>query len=327
MLIKSPISGFSLAAASVSKKAKEFKNLNSYVLDVVQSGISEFMEVPAEIKNVDKFEPSLLGLNSGRSAEAVPKYIKADGERIISNSNNSWIVLGRDRQNNLTSGYGGAGHTGASSIDLVVGRASASPSDDLYSDPNFDSDAARVYISQKSDIDDYLSLVDGSVGNSKARSAIGLRADSIRLAARQGVKIVTNVGDTNSFGGMLLATKGIDLIAGNNEEGLQPIPKGDNLVEAIEEINNNISKLNAIVLNFMTNQAAFNAAIQAHTHAPSFGIAPSIELQPVGTLIAGQMAINIPKLWLNKVNMEVVFGMNYLYPLSNKWICGTNRTN
>lgn len=327
MLIKSPISGFSLAAASVSKKAKEFKNLNSYVLDVVQSGISEFMEVPAEIKNVDKFEPSLLGLNSGRSAEAVPKYIKADGERIISNSNNSWIVLGRDRQNNLTSGYGGAGHTGASSIDLVVGRASASPSDDLYSDPNFDSDAARVYISQKSDIDDYLSLVDGSVGNSKARSAIGLRADSIRLAARQGVKIVTNVGDTNSFGGMLLATKGIDLIAGNNEEGLQPIPKGDNLVEAIEEINNNISKLNAIVLNFMTNQAAFNAAIQAHTHAPSFGIAPSIELQPVGTLIAGQMAINIPKLWLNKVNMEVVFGMNYLYPFSNKWICGTNRTN
>ena len=316
-----------MAATSVMKKAKEFKNLNSYVMATMQSGISEFMQVAAEIKNVDKFESSLLGLNSGRSAEAVPRYIKADGERVITNSNNSWIVLGRDRENNLTSGYGGAGHTGASSIDLVVGRASASPNDDMYSDPNFNSDAARIYISQKSDIDDYLSLVDGSVGNSKARSAIGLRADSIRLAARQGIKIVTNVGDTNSFGGMLLATKGIDLIAGNNEEGLQPIPRGDNLVEAIEEINSNISELNAIVLNFMTNQTAFNAAIQAHTHAPSFGIAPSIELQPVGTLIATQMAMNIPKLWLNKVNVEVVFGMNYLYPFSNKWICGTNRTN
>lgn len=327
MPIKMPKSTPRQAATSVVKKAKEFKNLNSYVMGVVQSGISEFMQNPAEVKNVDKFEPSLIGLNSGRSAEAVPRYIKADGERVITNSNNSWIVLGRDRESNLTSGYGGAGHTGASSIDLVVGRASFSPSDELYSDPNFDTDAARIYISQKSDIDDYLSLVDGSVGNSKSRSAIGLKADSIRLAARQGIKIVTNVGDTNSFGGMLLATKGIDLIAGNNEDELQPIPKGENLVEAIKDINKNLSKLNAVVLNFMTNQTILNAAVQVHTHAPSFGLAPSIELQPVAILAAGQMASNIPKLWQNKVNTEVIFGMNYLYPFSNKWICGRNRTN
>lgn len=327
MTLKLPIPSYSQAATSISKKAKEFANLNASVLAIVEAGISEFMGDPAEIKNVDSFNPSVAGLNNARSAEAVPRYIKGEGERVISNSNNSWIVLGRDRQNNLASGYGGAGHSGASSIDIVVGRAGSSPDDNSYSDPNFKTDAARIYISQKSDIDDYLSLVDGSVGNSKARSAIGLKADSIRLASRQGIKIVTNVDDTNSLGNTLLSTKGIDLIAGNNEEGLQPIPRGDNLVEAIEAINDNMSKLNAVVFNFITNQAAFNTALQAHTHAPSFGLGPSIELQPVGTIAATQIMSNIPKLWLNKVNMEVIFGFNYLYPFSSKYINGTNRTN
>jgi hypothetical protein len=327
MTFKLPISNYRQAATFISKKAKEFTNLNESVRTMVESGISEFLGDAAEIKNVDKFESSIIGLDGGRSAEAVPRYIKAPGERVISNSNNAWIVLGRDRQNNRASGYGGAGHSGASAIDLVVGRAASSLDDNIYVDPNFKSDAARIYISQKSDIDDYLSLVDGSVGNSKGRSAIGLKADSIRLASRQGIKIVTNVGDTNSFGGTLLSTKGIDLIAGNNEDELQPIPKGDNLVDAIEAINDNMSKLNAIVFNFITNQAAFNAVLQAHTHAATFGLGPSIELQPVGTIAATQIMSNIPKLWANKVNMEFTFGFNYLRPFSSKYINGTNRTN
>ncbi len=326
-MLKLPLSGFSQAATSISRKAREFVNLNSSVLSVVESGVSEFLGEPAEIKSVDTFDPSVVGLNNARCAEAVPRYIKAAGEKVISNSNNSWIVLGRDRQDNLASGYGGAGHSGASSIDICVGRSASDPSDNSFSDPNFKTDAARIYISQKSDIDDYLSLADGSLRKSKGRSAIGLKADSIRIAARQGVKIVTNADDANSLGNTLLGTRGIDLIAGNNEEGLQPIPKGDNLVEAIETINDNMSKLNAVVFNFMTNQAAFNAALQLHTHAPSFGNGPSIELQPIGTLTATRLMSNIPQLWLNKVNMEVIFGFNYMYPFSSKWINGTNRTN
>jgi hypothetical protein len=315
------------AATWVSKKAKDLQDLNPYIKQLVENGIAELTGEASEIQSVDKFESSVPGLNSGRSAEPVPRYIKADGERVISNSNNSWIVLGRDRKNNLASGYGGAGHSGASSIDLVVGRASSGPNDEMYSDPNFESDAARIYISQKTDIDDYLSLVDGTVGNSEGRSAIGLKADSIRLAAREGIKIITNAGETNSFGGMLMGTKAIDLIAGNDDSNLQPIPMGDNLTSALETVNENISRLNAVVMNFMVNQSAFNVALQAHTHAPSFGMAPSIELQPVGTISSSQIMSNLPKLWLNKVNTEFVFGFNYLYPFSSKYICGTNRTN
>ena len=54
--------------------------------------------------------------------EAVPQFIQTESERVISNKNNAWIVLGRDRPGNRMSGYGGRGDTQAGSIDLVVGR-------------------------------------------------------------------------------------------------------------------------------------------------------------------------------------------------------------
>jgi len=314
------------AATYITKPAKDFLNLNKKTLAIVQNGISNLLEDPAEIKTVATFDPSIVGLNNARSTEAVPKYIKSEGEHVISNLNNSWIVLGRDRNASRASGYGGAGYNGAGSIDLVVGRMSAAPDSKMYTDVNFETDAARIYISQKADIDEYLNLTEGSVGNSKARSAIGLKADSIRLASRQGIKLVTGTDDNNSFGSMLMGTKGIDLIAGNNDEGLQAIPLGDNLVEAIGKLKNNLSDLNAIVLKFLMNQMIFNAGVQAHTHNPSFGILPSVELQPIAITTASQITSALPTLWQNKVNM-MTYDLNYLYPFGAKWICGTNRTN
>jgi hypothetical protein len=314
------------AATYITKPAKDYLNLNKKVLDIAMAGVADLLGDPAEIKTVDTFDPSVVGLNNARSTEAVPNYVKSEGERVISNLNNSWIVLGRDRNASRASGYGGAAYNGASAIDLVVGRMADSPKSDTYADPNFMTDAARIYISQKADIDDYLNLTDGSVGNSTSRSAIGLKADSIRLASRQGIKLVTGTDDNNSFGGMLLGTKGIDLIAGNNDENLQAIPLGDNLVEAIGELKNNLSDLNAIVLKFLMNQMIFNVGVQAHTHAPSFGMAPSIELQPIGIITGGQINSALPTLWQNKVNM-MTYDLNYLYPFGSKWICGSNRTN
>ncbi len=124
-----------------------------------------------------------------------------------------------------------------------------------------------------------------------------------------------------------MGTKAIDLIAGNDDSDLQPIPLGDNLTSALETVNENISRLNAVVMNFMIHQSTFNIALQAHTHAPSFGMAPSIELQPVGIIASSQIMSNLPKLWLNKVNTELIFGFNYLQSFGSKYICGTNRTN
>ena len=53
--------------------------------------------------------------------EPTAKYIRAAGEKVLQHGNLS-IVLGRDRPGARNSGYGGRGHTGAGTIDMVAGR-------------------------------------------------------------------------------------------------------------------------------------------------------------------------------------------------------------
>ena len=60
------------------------------------------------------------------------------------------------------SGYGGKANTQAGAIDIVVGRMGNTkngPQGNIRVSPDFFKDAARIYISQKSDIDDYFKLV------------------------------------------------------------------------------------------------------------------------------------------------------------------------
>ena len=88
----------------------------------------------------------------------VPEYISTNVEQVISQGN-AFVVLGLDRPHNILSGYGGARNTHCASIDIVAGRIGyqAQKRDDEgninYIDPNFKLDAARVYISQKSNPD------------------------------------------------------------------------------------------------------------------------------------------------------------------------------
>ena len=103
--------------------------------------------------------------------EPLPRYIKAACEYIVGGPDghhNSYIVLGRDRPagtHPAEMGYGPKGHTGTAMIDLVVGRNSAAfpggtkleneKGEPLSVNSNFENDAARIYICQKSDVDDY----------------------------------------------------------------------------------------------------------------------------------------------------------------------------
>ena len=58
-------------------------------------------------------------------------------------------------------------------------------------------------------------------------SAIGIKADHVRVVARSGMKLITMPrGTKNSLGKKTQTTLGIDLIAGNDDQGLEPIAKG-----------------------------------------------------------------------------------------------------
>jgi len=205
--------------------------------------------------------------------ETIPMYLANDRETVIGCNRkvNAQIVLGVDRPSSRFSGYGGKGHTEASSVDIVVGRMGAFPKH-VYVDPNFNTDAARISVSQKTDVDTNFKLNPGTVGIAPAKSAVTLKADGIRLVAREGIKLVTGIDKKNSQGGDNVSIVGIDLIAGNFDEDMQPIPKGNNVAEALARMCDHMSKLNGIVDHLLTTQMNFNESLTHHYHySPWYG--------------------------------------------------------
>ena len=304
----------------------------------------------AKSASVDLTE-AVDGFNGNRMYDPVPQYQPTQTERIISNNTNAWIVIGRDRPSFRNSGYGGIPTTGAGSIDLVVGRRPMDPA--LIVDPNFTTDAARIHISQTTDVDKNFNLAAGSIGRVDARSAIGMKADEIRIVGRHGIKIVTEGrGVENSKGGKLKTTVGIDLIAGNDTGDmggssllgaaagaltgnkrpvLQPIPKGLEVVDCLNEIMDLMDDLSAMVSTNTSQLMATNLNLASHFHiSPFLGIptTPSPTAAPLAATTSTQLTIKaLAPMYLHRVN-TATFRFNYLTPAGDRWICSRfNNTN
>jgi hypothetical protein len=257
--------------------------------------------------------------------EAIPQYIKSQAEKVNSHGN-SHIVLGRDRNASRASGYGGQGHTQASSIDMVVGRGGASPNSIINVDPNFRTDAARIYMSQKADIDQYFNLASGTQGSLTARSAIGIKADGVRIIGRDGIKLITRTEPQNSKDGSA-SYNGIELIACNDETDIQSIVKGENLVEALQELEARLSELSSIVLNHLKDQLQFNLKVASHTHiAPQAPVGaiptlPAISLIPAGISATTNAAEGMIDNYKHRINTNIIWKTKYLNSASSKYIC------
>ena len=278
---------------------------------------------------------SLKGIDGDNIIEPVPKYIDTPSEKVLKNANNSWVVLGRDRPGPRNSGYGGAGDTHAASIDLVTGRMAhkartidSATGQMLNTDPDFKIDAARIYISQKTDVDKNFELTPGKVGTSKARSAIAFKADGIRLIAREGIKLITSEATKNSQGGDLQSYVGIDIIAGNVDDvktgtDLQPMAKGKNLSEALQRLTFHVEKLNGIVDSLLMTQMEFNNVLMDHWHPSPFFLeptAPSIPVQTTGVQTQVHLLTKVKKsLVAHKANLGS-FKRTYLNQSGKKYI-------
>lgn len=290
--------------------------------------------------------------------DSFPPYLPAGCEKVQAHGN-CYIVQGLDRTGRESVftrggrrldtpkevGYGVDGYDGSYIIDLVVGRSSANRVDAaqdkqiLVTAPNFDSDAARIYISQLSDIDYTLGLrssING-VPESKGRSAVAIKADAVRIVGREGIKIVTGVGKDeprkNSQNGSIGSAKGIDLIANNRIDGaydLQPIPKGLNLAlfgsEFIHYFKMTID-LNLKVIDEL--EEAFNQ-IDGHVHNTPMAGAPSA---PPASLIVGKATriASLQGLRLRYKSMKdllTFLEQDYLMSTGDKYINSiNNRTN
>ena len=115
--------------------------------------------------------------------ETVPKFTARIGDRVIEGSNNTLIVLGRDRVDTVDSGL----KENAGVVHIVVGRQKE---EDL--DP--ENDLSTILVSMSTDVD--ANFNPDSVGPSVTKTAaIAIRSDEIRIVARKGTKIIVEGGD------------------------------------------------------------------------------------------------------------------------------------
>ena len=251
-----------------------------------------------------------MGYGNSKKIEPVPNFIKAGSEKVIEGENNTFITLGRDRPASLSSGYGGSGDSHAGAIDIVVGRGAKSakgvqsedddaneivqglidigkvPERLLQVHNDFKSDAARIYISQKTDIDHNFGICPGKQGSARPRSGIGIKADLVRIIGRENIKLVTRTDDTNSQNGKVDVIGGIDLIAGNDDTDLQPLVKGNNLKELLGYMIDDIKRLASLIHQISISNQTLQTIIMNHIHIdPLTGVTgPSAEVL-IGTAI------------------------------------------
>jgi hypothetical protein len=215
------------------------------------------------------------GVQGDNLIEPLPTFNRSPSEKLIEGANNTSITFGRDRPGEVGSGYNN--QTGAGTIDIVVGRMSADiqtsimneqsfSQEPLVTDNNLALDASRICISQKTDVDGNFNLADGTIGASKAKAAIAVKSDAVRLIGREGVKIITKVDGKNSQGAPILSVPRIDLIAGNDDSDQQPVVKGDDLGVVLKIIFDRIDELNSVLDSFMTAQTEYNNALMTHDH-------------------------------------------------------------
>jgi len=268
------------------------------------------------------------GIGCTERYEYVPEFIAADAENVISKKN-AYIVLGRDRPGARTGGYGGIGAAAAHSVDVVVGRKSYGKNKDpdtgrLFVDPDFRTDAARIYISERTDLDENFGIVPGDNGSSINASGIGIKADAVRIIGDQGgIKLVTRVNKKNTHNQTIDFTPGVEIIAGNNDNNLQPMVLGRNLQICLKDIIGVLSDLGGAIAGLVKEQMIFEAALLAHVHppaAPSPTLPPSVakKLAADGIAFSSMVSFkaNIASLQANYLN--AIPGGNYILSEYNK---------
>ncbi len=257
------------------------------------------------------------GFYNQNIVEPNPLYNSTPVEKVFQGNNNTFIIMGRDRPRGKSSGYGGNGHTHAACIDIIAGMTgimSREVEDGIavVTDKSPELDAARIYISQKTNIDENFSLVDGNIGNMRGSSGIAIKADGVRIIGREGIKLVTGGNVYNSPGFNISdSVQGIDLIAGNDDSKQEPLVKGDSLQIALYEMAELISDTHALLTDFMVQYLALITPMAAGSIDPASKGAAAAQAVPLGILTAKMQ--NHEKNLFNWTN-------NYLFPWGEGYI-------
>jgi hypothetical protein len=265
------------------------------------------------------------------------------------NTQGAAIIFGSDRPAGLATGYGAQGAQGANTIDIVVGRMSSAnggtgPADGALVEPSFGADAARIYISQKTNIDTNFGIPQPVVTSMKGHSAIGMKADAVRLVGREGIKLITGGspaftgfgpdGETNSVGGRLEVAPPIELIAGYSVEPrevpatpytnaqtikrVQGVARGQNTRDALRQLGDLLEEVIGTLFSMALIQARFNSAagLTLPWANPTVGAAAIM----AGTAYSTKV---LNPLYQTRIN-KIIWNINHLETYGYKYICSKN---
>jgi len=287
-------------------------------------------KVKQELMNLFDVGNSINGLanteftptSDGSITEDRPTYNKAEAE-VIYKKANSYIILGRDRMGGLSHGFGGIGTPNSNAIDIVVGMGSSNsngaekgkyltPIDYLNKDHK--RDAARIYISQRTDLDSYFEERMGfqfEDKKNKGVSGIAMKADTLLLQGRRNVKIKAYPSDPNETDAheSELSNFRIELIAGAK---LEPVVKGDKLLSFLKKISKQLSSNRAAVMTLIKEYMKLRGQLMLHTHPTNTGIA----LPSPGLLASGavEMPSSIEDI-LQQLNEEIQMNIDIINSL------------
>lgn len=116
--------------------------------------------------------------------QSVVNFIKRSGDIFFPGRNGAYILIGTDRKDTLNSGYGEGGKNDKSSaaIDIVAGYKKENP--------DYINDSSRIYISQKTDPDEYFAINAGE--KITGQPSIVIKSDNVYIKPRNNFKIVND---------------------------------------------------------------------------------------------------------------------------------------
>jgi len=218
-------------------------------------------------------------LHENKNKHEVQPVVKRTGnDYVIENRHNASIVLGRDYE------YDDLNDTSVGMVDITAGRIADSAKSGFKrvltggeSSGDMIADAAKIYISQKTDIDALYGFAASDPATN--RSAIGVKADAVRLISRDpagAIKLIVqpdSIGPTagkNSQGGPVAGVEGGVQLIGPGEEHLQPLVRSDDLAKSIAKLVGYIEQLEIMVWDFVSYQKKFNSAVSQATDIEAF---------------------------------------------------------
>ena len=206
------------------------------------------------------------------------------------------IVLTKDNYGSRATGLGGKGYYMCEAIDIVAGSLSCEKelkTGKCRSRANFITDAARIYLTERGDIQNYFGLGEASKAvsiSSKLKSGIGIKADHTIIMGRELVRIVA--GLSAAKGGDRLVNQNdtvrprIELSAVDDDKA-QPAVLGHALTDILESIKDEFINIYQKV--FQIEQKIIQHKYLLATHFHSGAGLGYIQTFPDPVLVSGAM--------------------------------------